>query len=457
METSVAAPPIIIEEKPDPTFFTIALAMQAVFLVLFAIGGEYVRNPNEDGLQFTLFQDINGMLLIGFGFLITFLSRYSYGGLAFNFLLCATCIQWNLIMLGIITQGWRGSPRGQKLGWGRQLRKYSFSMSSLIDADMGTIAILISMGVIFGKVSPSQLLIMALIEVPLYAVNFYIVKHYFRVTDAGGSMTIHVFGCYFGLAVSAILGKPKDADNFATNYYSNLFTMIGTLFLWMYFPSVNCYNAYISGPQESGHHGLLIESTRTRVYVNTILALCASTMAAFIFSKLNNRGTIDIAHIQNASLAGGVAIGACADLYTNPAGAVGIGFVAGVVAVYSLRLYERRFALALYDTRGVNCVHGLPGILGAVASAITIGSYADVSRFHRRMELQAGYQMIGLCISLGIAVVGGLITGLFMKALESPRYPYTDGEHFIVADIRSHYFYGTIRGRPKGVTIHPIK
>jgi len=71
-------------------------------------------------------------------------------------------------MFGAICQGWNGSPEGQ--GWGEELRKYRFSMDSLADADLGTAAILISMGAVLGRTNPAQLMFMAFIEVPLYAV-----------------------------------------------------------------------------------------------------------------------------------------------------------------------------------------------------------------------------------------------------------------------------------------------
>ncbi|ETO30417.1 hypothetical protein RFI_06701 [Reticulomyxa filosa] len=131
-------------------------------------------------------------------------------------------------------KGWNGSPPGEHLAWGKELRKYSFTLNSLVDADLGTAAILISMGAVLGRTNPSQLLFMALIEVPLYCINFYIVIHYLKVTDVGGSIVIHVFGCYFGLAVSAILGKPSNTDDNKSMYHSDVFSMIGTLFLVSY-------------------------------------------------------------------------------------------------------------------------------------------------------------------------------------------------------------------------------
>jgi ammonium transporter Rh len=58
-------------------------------------------------------------------------------------------------------------------------------------------------------------------------------------------MTIHTFGAYFGLAVSWMLGNknPVLKDKSPTsNYKSNIFAMIGTMFLWLFWPSFNAGN-----------------------------------------------------------------------------------------------------------------------------------------------------------------------------------------------------------------------
>jgi ammonium transporter Rh len=54
-------------------------------------------------------------------------------------------------------------------------------------------------------------------------------------------MSIHTFGAYFGLAASLFFnGKTaKQSKQAGSNYNSNLFAMIGTIFLWMYWPSFN--------------------------------------------------------------------------------------------------------------------------------------------------------------------------------------------------------------------------
>ena len=45
-------------------------------------------------------------------------------------------------------------------------------------------------------------------------------------------------------------------------------------------------------------------------------------------------------HIQNASLAGGVAVGSVADMVLQPWGALLIGFLAGFISVVGYRLFS---------------------------------------------------------------------------------------------------------------------
>jgi ammonium transporter Rh len=61
------------------------------------------------------------------------------------------------------------------------------------------------------------------------------------VIDYGGSMSIHIFGAYFGLAFSYILGKKikLGAKKPEPDYISCIYGMIGTLFLWLFWPSFN--------------------------------------------------------------------------------------------------------------------------------------------------------------------------------------------------------------------------
>lgn len=81
---------------------------------------------------------------------------------------------------------------------------------------------------------------MATIQIIGYSLNEHIVYEVIHMYDAGGSTVIHTFGAFFGLTISFILGRklpPKEEPK--TTYISNVFALIGTFFLWMYWPSFN--------------------------------------------------------------------------------------------------------------------------------------------------------------------------------------------------------------------------
>jgi ammonium transporter Rh len=95
--------------------------------------------------------------------------------------------------------------------------------------------------------------------------------------------------------------------------------MIGTLFLWMFWPSFNA--GYF--PSNSFQKSLIIS--------NTIIALTGSCLAAFILSGfLREKFCMD--DILNATLAGGVAIGAPSGIVANPGISLTIGIMAGLIS-----------------------------------------------------------------------------------------------------------------------------
>ena len=52
-----------------------------------------------------------------------------------------------------------------------------------------------------------QVLWLCFVMVPLYALNQQIVYASFKAIDEGGSISIHVFGAYYGLAASLMLSR----------------------------------------------------------------------------------------------------------------------------------------------------------------------------------------------------------------------------------------------------------
>jgi ammonium transporter Rh len=84
------------------------------------------------------------------------------------------------------------------------------------------------------------MVVCALCQSVFYAFNkVVIVLGLLGAEDVGGSITIHMFGAVFGLAVSYVLGPPKTSSmkNNAPNMTSDLTAFIGTTLLWVYWPS----------------------------------------------------------------------------------------------------------------------------------------------------------------------------------------------------------------------------
>ncbi|CAJ1063090.1 ammonium transporter Rh type B isoform X1 [Xyrichtys novacula] len=361
---------------------------------------------NDFYYRYPSFQDVHVMIFIGFGFLMTFLQRYGFGSVGFNFLIAAFALQWATLMQGFF----HGMHHG----------KIHIGVESMINADFCTGSVLISFGAVLGKTSPVQLLIMAMFEVTLFAVNEYILLTLLGVKDAGGSMTIHTFGAYFGLMVTRVLYRPnldKSKNRNCSVYHSDMFAMIGTIYLWMFWPS---FNSAITAHGDDQH----------RTAMNTYYSLAACTLATYGMSALTaHDGKLDMVHIQNAALAGGVAAGTAGEMMLTPFGSMIVGFLAGVISVLGFKYLSPHLEskLKIQDTCGVHNLHGMPGVLGAIVGAVT-ASVATMDVYGEGMNdvfpeivkgrsasTQGGYQALGLAITLGIALLGGAIVGVILK------------------------------------------
>uniref|UniRef100_A0A674PR71 Rh family B glycoprotein n=1 Tax=Takifugu rubripes TaxID=31033 RepID=A0A674PR71_TAKRU len=362
---------------------------------------------NDFYFRYPSFQDVHVMIFVGFGFLMTFLQRYGFGSVGFNFLIAAFSLQWATLMQGFF-HGMHGG-------------KIHIGVESMINADFCTGSVLISFGAVLGKTSPIQLLTMAIFEVTLFAVNEFILLSLLGTKDAGGSMTIHTFGAYFGLMVTRILYRPnldKSKHRNSSVYHSDLFAMIGTVYLWMFWPS---FNSAITAHGDDQH----------RTALNTYYSLAACTLATYGMSAITSHdGKLDMVHIQNAALAGGVAVGTAGEMMLTPFGSMIVGFMAGIISVLGFKFLSPILEdkLKIQDTCGIHNLHGMPGVLGAIVGAVT-AALATTDVYGQGMAdvfpavadgsvnatKQGGIQALSLAITLGIAVLGGLIVGFVLK------------------------------------------
>ncbi|KAK2586413.1 hypothetical protein KPH14_010698 [Odynerus spinipes] len=385
-------------------------------------GNEQDKKPRSDPLR--IYPNVHVMIWIGFGFLMTFLKRYGQSAIGLTFLIGAVLVQVALICDGVLHF--------------KKDNKAYLSLGSLLSADIAVAAPLISMGALLGKTTYMQLLFMGIIELIVYTVNKYVGEHHLMAVDAGDSMYVHAFGAYFGLAVSFVFGmkeKPKEHSLEGPSYQSDIFAMIGTVFLWLFWPSFN--SAALEGDDQQ------------RAIINTLLSISGSCVIAFATSALVSKDNkFNMVHVQNSTLAGGVAIGTAAGMMCQPIGALVVGSLAGSLSVlgykYLTPVIQKR--LRIHDTCGVHNLHGMPGVLAGIFGALMAGLATEISYDYSLYEIfparapnseaklgemrddygispgrnrtaleQAGYQLLALTVTLVMAIVSGLITGLIMR------------------------------------------
>jgi len=430
-----------------PLKFSIIFAVSQVFFIIaFYVFTEYdittdpaVPHEQQGGTadlaNYSMFQDIHVMIFIGFGFLMTFLRSYGFSAVSLNFMVGVLSLQW-----GILTTGFFACQFGVFEG-----NKIPLRLMRLIDGDFAAASALISLGAILGKTSPSQIIVMVLIELIFYGLNIQIVVTKLGATDIGGTLTIHTFGAYFGLAVSWMLGPShvaKGVDGHKENtsgYHADLFSMIGTLFLWCFWPS---FNGAVAGNGNS----------MDRCVIHTALSISAACVSACIMSSfLRPRHKFNMVDVQNATLAGGVAVGAVADHYIAGGGAVLIGTVAGAWCtfgyVHIMPFLEKR--IGLFDTCGIHNLHGMSGVIGGLAAVISsacasdklygdnIGDVFVKMGEGRSASTQAKYQLAALVSTLALGISAGLFTGYVIRQeniVDAPAELFNDNSAFHVPD-----------------------
>ncbi|KAM7376485.1 hypothetical protein PAMP_006216 [Pampus punctatissimus] len=328
------------------------LFLQIGFIIIYAFYIEIENNVKIDGITFSNFypefQDVNVMVILGFGFLSTFLVRYGFSGSGFNLLVAVMATQWAIILMGTESWYYRGKIR--------------VDLRSFVVAEMCTASALISIGAVVGKTSPVHLIIIALLEVSGFVLNEWLLQTLLQVQPLNSIMLLHIFGTFFGLMLTWILYRKGSEQQFEKEKFdrkTGLFSMLGTLFLWMFWPSFNSVLVDNRTPER-----------KLGAVCSTYLALAVSAVTAAAVSAISSpKGKLNPIHMQSCILAGGVAVGVSMPAVHQPWEAMAIGFTAAVVSAIGFRYFKIHMLLAFqcHDTCGVLSTHGFPGLLGWLA------------------------------------------------------------------------------------------
>jgi ammonium transporter Rh len=286
---------------------------------------------------------------------------------------------------------------------------------------------MISFGAVIGKVTPFQLLLMAIIEVFSFWANFRLSITEIGAHDVGGGLVIHTFGAYFGLAATwwVTRAEAKEHPEEKSNYSSDLFSLAGTILLWVLWPS---FQAAVAG---SEHRQMLAAA-------NTFLSLCSSTLAFAVVSRLLNGHRFNVVHLQNATLAGGVAMGVAGDMEMGLHGAMISGFVAGALSCFGYaKVLPLLTKLNLHDTCGVNNLHGMPGILSGIIGIVVTAMHGNGDASSPGAHDTQGFVGIGadkqafaLLVTLGMALGCGTLAGILMTVPLRKAGIFVPAEHY---------------------------
>ncbi|OWK54115.1 RH-like protein [Lonchura striata] len=397
------------------------LLLQALLLTRSYFGFPGVSDTYASSNSYPAFQDVTHMVIFGFGFFLMVLRRYGFSSTGFNFFLVVLGVQCSMLAEDLLV-----FIRGQQNQVG---------MESLAKAVVSTTAVVISTGAVLGKANPVQLIVMTLVELIFFYVSRCINRTLLEVPEPLTVMHVHLFGAYFGLALTSRFPEPPPGlDKNRSTPKSELLSVLGTVFVWVFWPSFNS----------------ILADSKKKAVLNTYLALAVSAVAAFMLSALTSKdGKFRMAHIRSAALAGGVAVSYTAHLIQHPWIAMILGLLGSVITILGSHCLQvmlkplngswiscvnvcnyqlvtlgvnetfsssqRCFnpALKLQDTSGVHFTFGLPAVLGAVAAVVLrvvedgiATQWNDLSS----LGYTAFYYIGAFCQTISTALITGFIT-----------------------------------------------
>ncbi|XP_054251215.1 blood group Rh(D) polypeptide-like isoform X2 [Indicator indicator] len=358
------------------------LLLQAAFILLFYFfisdGAGYMPT-----IAYAAFQDVNHMLVFGFGFFFLFLRRYGFSSIGFNLLILVLGVQCSVLIEDLLI-------------FLLQMERL-YGLERIIKAVVSMTAVVISTGAVLGKANPVQLILMTVVEIIVFHVSRGMNHVFLQLPDNITMRHVHLFGAYFGLAVSSRFSEPSPrSEKSRRTPKSDLFSMLGTLFLWVFWPSFNF---------------VLDVDGRSRTISNTYFALAASAVAAFVLSALTTKdGKFQMSHIQSAVLAGGVAVGYTAHRIEYPWIAMILGLLASLITILGSYCLQRCLnpALKIHDTSGVHFTFGLPAVLGGLAQVIllVVQNWDNLPRLGSLVMIHVG----AFCLTISVASVTGFLT-----------------------------------------------
>ncbi|MFY9153704.1 MAG: ammonium transporter [Prolixibacteraceae bacterium] len=231
--------------------------------------------------------------------------------------------------------------------------------------------------------------------------------------DFAGSTVVHMVGGMVALtgalALGPRIGKYSGKKVNAIPGHSMTLGALGVFILWLGWFGFNPGSQLAaSGPANA--------NAISHIFVTTNLAAAAGAFAGVIVSWMR-WGKPSLSLALNGALAGLVAITAGCDAVTD-IGSVLIGFIAGIVLVYSVTFFDN--VLRIDDPVGAISVHGINGALGT----ILVGLFSESGGlFYGHGTSLLVTQIIGVVAVAAWALLTGFILFFILKKTVGLRVP----------------------------------
>ncbi|MEM3437130.1 MAG: hypothetical protein QXP55_01150 [Nitrososphaerales archaeon] len=307
---------------------------------------------------------------------------------------------------------------------------YEFFLGTIMEPTVFYLAIvcaitaIIAWAVPLGRGSLLQASIFYVIFTLFYIMNEYSLYIGWGAADPGGSLLVHVFAAYFGMGY-ILKGLHTKAEDYKVSWemtkWSMTMCLMGAGLLW---PLWSFFVAALMGP-----------------YVfpigawNVTFAICGSVLSCTALSRIY-RGKPSIVDICWSMLAGGVAIGATANIATIWEAFL-IGLIAGGITCTGFaKVWEPIFNKKVgIDVCGVQFLHGWSGIFGGiVAASILIGIKAPEQWTVGIWATGVMSQIMGGISTIIIALIGGVVAGAICLAFKRPEPIYSDKPILVEAE-----------------------
>uniref|UniRef100_A0A3Q4MLF3 Rh blood group, D antigen n=1 Tax=Neolamprologus brichardi TaxID=32507 RepID=A0A3Q4MLF3_NEOBR len=219
----------------------------------------------------------------------------------------------------------------------------------------------------FSKRYPGEFYFCELERRGWFILNKWLLQFLLNTRPLISIMMLHIFGSLFGLMLTGTLYRKGSEQRFEKEKFDTkmgLFSMLGTVFLWMFWPS---FNSVLVEDRTPGR--------KLEAVCSTYLALAVSAVTAAAVSVLSNpKGKLNLIHML--------------------------------------------LAFQCHDTCAVLSSHALPGLLGWIAQLVLQIKDSDDHTVAIRFAV---FHICSLLITIALSVTLGILTGM-LKFWRPPQY-----------------------------------